>query len=113
MRSSIERQNDLEAVRKLLFAIAQIIVDESDSIRISYRTDSNVTTYTISVSVADTPKLIGKHGRTAKALRTILSGIGTKQNFRLSLEILDANREPQVRDSPCDEDAHTIYIATQ
>jgi len=84
--------------------MAEAVVDESDSIRISYKVDRNVTTYSIKVSAADTAKLIGKHGRTAKALRTILSGIGTKQNLRLSLEILDANKEPRVPDSPLDGD---------
>ncbi len=46
------------------------------------------TTFTVTTDTRDTGKLIGKQGRTAKSIRTILSAIGAAEGHRYALDIV-------------------------
>jgi predicted RNA-binding protein YlqC (UPF0109 family) len=49
----------------------------------------HATVYELKVASEDIGKVIGKQGRTARSIRTLLSAVGTKLNRRFSLEILE------------------------
>ena len=51
--------------------------------------DSNTMVYELRVAQTDIGKVIGKKGRTAQALRTLLAAAGSRQNKRTELEIIE------------------------
>jgi predicted RNA-binding protein YlqC (UPF0109 family) len=77
--------NDME---ELVRIIAKSLVDEPDSVDV--RTVENGDEVTIELRVAenDMGKVIGKQGRIAKAIRTVVKALATRENKRVSVEIL-------------------------
>ncbi len=69
------------------------LVDVPENVVISQTEGENVTVIEIQVDPIDTGKIIGKKGRIANALRTILKSAGAKQRKRLSVEILTQDKE--------------------
>ena len=69
------------------------LVDLPENIIISQTEGENITILEIQVDPADVGKIIGKKGRIANALRTILKSAGAKQRKRLSVEILTQDKE--------------------
>lgn len=76
-------------VANILHHIFAHLVDYPDAVRILSTKSENATTFTISCDPRDLGKLIGKQGRMARALRTVLSGMGMAQGHRYSLNIED------------------------
>jgi hypothetical protein len=64
-------------------------VDDSDSVRVSEVEGESVTVIELRVASGDLGKVIGKQGRTARALRTILNANATKLRKRAVLEIVE------------------------
>ncbi|HEB72445.1 KH domain RNA binding protein YlqC [hydrothermal vent metagenome] len=65
------------------------LVDNPDQIKIEEMTGDKVTTLELRVAPEDLGKVIGRRGRTAGAMRLILSAAATKEQKRAVLEILD------------------------
>jgi hypothetical protein len=65
------------------------LVDNPDQVQITELNGSTTSVYELRVGEGDFGKVIGKHGRTIQALRTILSGSATKENKRVVLELLE------------------------
>ncbi|VAX19636.1 KH domain RNA binding protein YlqC [hydrothermal vent metagenome] len=65
------------------------LVDNPDQIKIEEMTGDKVTTLELRVAPEDLGKVIGRRGRTAGAMRLILSAAATKDQKRAVLEILD------------------------
>lgn len=59
-------------MKELLEAIVKNLVDHPDKIQITEEEDNNVVTLTLRVSSEDMGKVIGKHGRIARAIRTVV-----------------------------------------
>ena len=75
-------------VRALVEQMAKALVDEPDKVSVTaMEGDSSV--LELRVAPGDLGKVIGKQGRTARSMRTILSAAGMKLNKRFSLEILE------------------------
>jgi uncharacterized protein len=55
------------------------------------KADGDGTVYRLRVAPGDVGKVIGKEGRTARAIRTILGGIGMKQKHRYTLDIIESD----------------------
>jgi len=75
--------------KELVTYIAKALVDEPDGVEVNLIEGEKSTILELKVSSADIGKVIGKHGRSAKAVRTILSAAATKSGKRVVLEILD------------------------
>lgn len=74
---------------ELVEHIAKALVDDPASVRVSEVKGEHVTVIELRVAKADLGKVIGKQGRTARALRTIVNATATKQGQRAVLEIIE------------------------
>ncbi|MCF7943945.1 MAG: KH domain-containing protein [Spirochaetia bacterium] len=75
--------------KELVLYIAKSLVDEPEGVEVNMIVGEKSTILELKVSQDDIGKVIGKHGRIAKAIRTILSASATKTGKRVVLEILD------------------------
>ncbi len=75
--------------RDLVDYVARSLVDEPDGVEVNMIEGEKSTIIELKVADGDIGKVIGKHGRIAKAIRTILSAASTKTGKRVVLEILD------------------------
>jgi uncharacterized protein len=75
-------------MKDLITVIAKALVDHPEDVRVNVVEDSNSTIYELSVHSTDIGKVIGKQGRIAKALRTVVTSAAVKENKRVSVEIV-------------------------
>ena len=75
--------------RDLVEYIAKSLVDDPNGVIVNIIEGEKSTIVELKVSEDHIAKVIGKHGRIAKAIRTILSAAATKTGKRIVLEILD------------------------
>jgi uncharacterized protein len=77
------------AMKELIKYIAQALVDNPDKVEVTEVEGEQTSVIELKVAKEDLGKVIGKQGRTARAMRTILSAASTKINKRAVLEILE------------------------
>ncbi|MCF0262389.1 MAG: KH domain-containing protein [Sphaerochaetaceae bacterium] len=75
--------------KELVEYIVKSLVDQPENVEVNVVEGEKSTILELRVSPDDIGKVIGKQGRIAKALRTILSATATKSGKHASLEILD------------------------
>lgn len=75
--------------KELVDYVARSLVDDPDGVEVNMIEGEKSTIIELKVADGDIGKVIGKHGRIAKAIRTILSAASTKSGKRVVLEILD------------------------
>ncbi len=75
--------------RELVEYIAKALVDDPDGVEVNMIEGEKSTILELKVSPDDVGKVIGKHGRIAKAVRTVLAAVSTRTGKRVVLEILD------------------------
>ncbi|MDR1216329.1 MAG: KH domain-containing protein [Treponema sp.] len=75
--------------KDLIEYIAKSLVDDPSCVEVKLIDGEKSTTLELRVATKDIGKVIGKHGRIAKALRTILQSAATRSGKRTMLEILD------------------------
>ena len=76
-------------MKELVEVIAKALVDNPDQVRVNAVEGEQVTVLELRVHPTDLGKVIGRQGRTAKSIRTILGAAGMKMKKRLTLEILE------------------------
>ena len=76
-------------MKELLELIAKALVDKPDEVTVSEVGGEQTTILELRVAQEDLGKVIGKQGRTARAIRTILSAAGMKLRKRFHLEIIE------------------------
>jgi len=76
-------------MKDLVESIAKALVDHPDEVRVDARTGAPVTVLELRVNPQDLGKIIGRQGRTAKSIRTLLGAAGVKLKKRFTLEILE------------------------
>jgi hypothetical protein len=76
-------------MKDLVEAIAKALVDHSDQVSVRAVDGEQVTVLELKVHPEDLGKVIGRQGRTAKSIRTILGAAGMKLRKRFTLEILE------------------------
>lgn len=76
-------------MKELVEAIAKALVDNPDEVKVRAVEGEQVTVLEIRVHPTDLGKVIGRQGRTAKAIRTLLGAAGTKLRKRFTLEIIE------------------------
>jgi len=77
------------ALRDLIDYLARGLVDHPEQVEVEEVEEPDALVYELKVAEEDLGKVIGKQGRTAKALRTILSAASAKSRRRVILEILE------------------------
>jgi predicted RNA-binding protein YlqC (UPF0109 family) len=76
-------------MKELVEAIAKALVDNPEEVQVRAVEGEQVTVLELRVHPTDLGKVIGRQGRTAKSIRTILGAAGMKLKKRLTLEILE------------------------
>jgi uncharacterized protein len=76
-------------MRVLIEHIAKALVDAPDQVAVDAVDEDQATVLELKVAADDLGKVIGKQGRTARALRTLLGAAGMKLHKRYTLEILE------------------------
>jgi predicted RNA-binding protein YlqC (UPF0109 family) len=81
----------------LVTEIARALVDSPDSVSVEAIHEGDGTVLRLRVAASDIGKVIGKQGRTARSLRTILAAASMKVRHRFSLDIVEeeSSRGPQ------------------
>jgi predicted RNA-binding protein YlqC (UPF0109 family) len=76
-------------MKQLIEDIAKALVDIPEEVFVRAVDGEQVTVLELKVAPSDLGKVIGKQGRTARSIRTILGAAGMKLNRRFTLEILE------------------------
>ena len=73
---------------KLVEAIAKSLVDNPDAVEVTEKTEKGTVVIELKVAHEDMGKVIGKQGRIAKTLRTVVKAAATKANKKVVVEIV-------------------------
>lgn len=76
-------------MKELLTYIVTNLVTEPDAVAITEVAQDDEITFQLHVAQADMGRVIGRHGRIAKEIRTLMKAAGTRENKRVSVEICD------------------------
>ncbi|EPP34426.1 KH domain protein [Chlamydia ibidis] len=76
-------------MKDFLTYIIQNLVDHPEEVRIKEVQGTHTIIYELAVAKTDIGKVIGKEGRTIKAIRTLLVSVASRNNVKVSLEILE------------------------
>ncbi len=76
-------------MKRLVFHLARGLVREPDRVRVREHVEHGRTVIELSVAPADRGRVIGREGRTAGAMRTLLGALAERQGGSVSLEVLD------------------------
>ena len=76
-------------MKELVSFIAESLVDNRDAVQVNELEREDTTVFELRVAKEDLGKVIGKQGRTARAIRALLSATAGKDNRKARLEILD------------------------
>jgi uncharacterized protein len=74
-------------MKQLVETIVKPLVDFPEDVRVDVMEDDTRITYQLSVNKTDMGKVIGKQGRVAKAIRTVVYAAGSSQQKKIFLEI--------------------------
>jgi hypothetical protein len=76
-------------LKELIYSIAKALVDHPELVQVNVVEGEKTTVIELRVAREDLGKVIGREGRTARAIRTILNAVATKLRRRAVLEILE------------------------
>lgn len=76
-------------MKELLEYIIKSLVDNKDAVSVVEKADEKSIVFEVKVDSSEMGKIIGKQGRIAKAIRTLIKSIATKERKKVSVEILD------------------------
>jgi uncharacterized protein len=76
-------------MKEFIEYIAKNLVDKPEGVNVQENVTGEFIKYTLIVDVSETGKVIGKKGRTAKAIRILLNAVGSKNQKKVTLEIPD------------------------
>ncbi|TCZ79932.1 KH domain-containing protein [Paenibacillus albiflavus] len=75
-------------MKDVIIVIAKALVDHPEDVRVNVVESDKSVTYELSVHPSDVGKVIGKGGRIAKSIRTVVTSAAVKQNKRVTVEIV-------------------------
>lgn len=76
-------------MKELLTYIVKNLVTEPDAIAITETSEGDNVTFELRVAQADMGRVIGRHGRIAKEIRTLMKAAGNRENKKVTVEICD------------------------
>lgn len=82
-------------MKQLVLEIVCALVDQPENVSVEMIQDRDATVIRLRVAHLDIGKVIGKQGRTARSLRTILGAASMKLHHRFSLDILEEGEQPR------------------
>ncbi len=85
-----DSQLAVSEMQTLMTEITRALVDDADAVWVEVLADVDATVLRLHVAPSDIGKVIGKQGRTARSLRTILGAASMKLQRRFSLDIVEA-----------------------
>ena len=75
-------------MKDLLLYIAQNLVENPDQVTVSEREAESETVYELRVAPSDMGKIIGRQGKVAKEIRTLMRAVAQRQGTRISIDIV-------------------------
>ncbi|MEG6584072.1 KH domain-containing protein [Dendrosporobacter sp. 1207_IL3150] len=75
-------------MKQLVEVIAKALVQNPEQVSVTEAADNNTTVYELRVAPDDMGKIIGKQGRIAKALRTVVKAAATRESKKVTVEII-------------------------
>ena len=75
-------------MKELVEVVAKALVDNPDEVVVTEKTDGKNVTIELHVAASDMGKVIGKQGRIAKAIRSVVKAASSKDNKRVDVEIV-------------------------
>ena len=75
-------------MKELVEVIAKALVDDPDSVAVSERQDGRTTVIEVRVAGSDMGKVIGKQGRIAKAIRSVVKAAAAKEDKKVVVDII-------------------------
>ncbi|AAC68254.1 KH domain-containing protein [Chlamydia trachomatis] len=76
-------------MKEFLAYIVKNLVDKPEEVHLKEVQGTNTIIYELTVAKGDIGKIIGKEGRTIKAIRTLLVSVASRDNVKVSLEIME------------------------
>ena len=76
-------------MKDLVVTIAKALVDDPDQVQASEEMEDDTTVIKLTVAKEDMGRIIGKEGRTAKAIRTLINAVSTRNNVKAVLKIVE------------------------
>jgi predicted RNA-binding protein YlqC (UPF0109 family) len=92
MPQDVQAQSADPSAVELIDTIARSLVDQPASVSVRSESRGDGTVLYLHVDPSDVGKVIGKQGRTARSLRTILSAVSVKLHHRYGLEIVEEDK---------------------
>ena len=87
----------VQADQEFVETVVKAIVDNPNDVKTSRSVDEKGVLIELTVNPEDMGKIIGKEGRTAKSIRTLLRVLGAKNNARVNLKIVEPEGGREVR----------------
>lgn len=82
-------QGPQDPMQDLVAEIARALVDDPGAVEVELQQHEESSVLRLRVAPSDVGKVIGKQGRTARSMRTILGAVSMKQHHRYTLDILE------------------------
>ena len=76
-------------MKEILESIILNIVDNKEAVLIAEKVDGDNVVYEVKVANSDIGRVIGKQGRIAKAIRTLMKSLGAKEKKKVTIEFID------------------------
>ncbi|MCR5508621.1 MAG: KH domain-containing protein [Lachnospiraceae bacterium] len=80
-------------MKELVEVIAKALVEKPDEVKVTQREDEGAIVVELKVAQSDMGKVIGKQGRIAKALRTVVKAASMKESRKVIVDIVDTAEE--------------------
>ncbi|MBR2841393.1 KH domain-containing protein [Candidatus Saccharibacteria bacterium] len=90
--------------------IVKTLVNNPDKVAVERKIDEKGVLLSLTVDPEDVGRVIGKRGVTAQAIRVLLRALGTKQDARYNLKIVNTDEEgaPKPEEKPAKDEAETV-----
>ena len=76
-------------MKEILQTIIENLVDNSEAVEIKQIDETNSIVFEVKVAESDMGKVIGKQGRTAKSIRTVMKAVAAKEHKKVTVEFID------------------------
>jgi len=95
----------MEKDQEFVEMVVKAIVDNPDKVKTERKVDEMGVLIELTVAPEDMGKIIGKEGKTAKSIRTLLRVLGAKERARVNLKIIEPGTGREIRESSKEESA--------
>ena len=93
--------------RLLVEQVVKMLVDEPAEVIVDEFPEKGITVFELVVAPDDIGKVIGKSGRTVRALRTLLDAVGVKQGKRYELDVIEEDEDGDIEEGTDEESAES------